>query len=72
MTQAVLYRSVAIAVFILFSAESAAVKCAQVLVNAGSRNPVQVVCGGYERFSALYPFLRTQKIIWLPQVRQAE
>lgn len=25
---------------------------------------VQVVKGGYQRFSALYPFLRTEKIIY--------
>ena len=26
------------------------------------------VLGGYEEFSALYPFLRTQKIIYMPKV----
>ncbi len=27
------------------------------------------ISGGYEDFSALYPFLRTQKIIYMPKVR---
>ena len=26
------------------------------------------ILGGYEEFSALYPFLRTQKIMYLPRV----
>ena len=26
------------------------------------------ILGGYEEFSALYPFLRTQKIIYMPRV----
>lgn len=30
----------------------------------GSRYPVKVLSGGYQRFSALYPFLRTQKIMY--------
>ncbi|XP_067929304.1 serine/threonine/tyrosine-interacting-like protein 1 [Watersipora subatra] len=44
-----------------------AMKCAQLLSDSGSRNKVKILSGGYERFSALYPFLRTQKILWLPQ-----
>lgn len=48
--------------------DSKAYQCAKVLSDAGSRNPVLVLNGGYERFSADYPFLRTQKIMWLPQV----
>ncbi|XP_072515752.1 serine/threonine/tyrosine-interacting-like protein 1 isoform X2 [Salminus brasiliensis] len=40
-----------------------AVDCADSLANA-SRHPVQILIGGYERFSAIYPFLRTQKIIY--------
>ncbi|PAA51475.1 hypothetical protein BOX15_Mlig012725g1 [Macrostomum lignano] len=47
--------------------DSNAVRCAKLMANNGSKNPVQIVTGGYERFSALYPFLRTQKIIFMPQ-----
>ncbi|XP_030602986.1 serine/threonine/tyrosine-interacting-like protein 1 isoform X3 [Archocentrus centrarchus] len=39
-----------------------AVGCAQVLAKA-SLNPVHIVRGGFHRFSALYPFLRTEKIL---------
>ena len=38
-----------------------------------SEHVVLIECcfvGGYEDFSALYPFLRTQKIIYMPRVRQ--
>lgn len=48
--------------------DSAALSLARLLVESGSKNAVQVLSGGYERFSALYPFLRTQKILWTPQV----
>lgn len=40
-----------------------AVECAQALAKA-SFHPVHVVRGGFQRFSALYPFLRTEKIIY--------
>jgi len=33
----------------------------------GSRNTVKILRGGYEEFSALYPFLRTQKILFMPR-----
>ncbi|XP_008056229.1 serine/threonine/tyrosine-interacting-like protein 1 [Carlito syrichta] len=29
--------------------------------------PVSILRGGYERFSAMYHFFRTQKVIWMPQ-----
>ncbi|NXC43383.1 STYL1 protein, partial [Penelope pileata] len=32
-----------------------------------TRHPVLVLKGGYKRFSACYHFLRTQKIVWMPQ-----
>ncbi|NXG00048.1 STYL1 protein, partial [Sakesphorus luctuosus] len=32
-----------------------------------TRHPVLVLKGGYRRFSACYPFLGTQKILWMPQ-----
>nr|XP_039259818.1 serine/threonine/tyrosine-interacting-like protein 1 [Styela clava] len=44
-----------------------AVKCASTMAGNGSKNPVKILRGGYEDFSAMYPFLRTQKIIYLPQ-----
>ncbi|XP_068601084.1 serine/threonine/tyrosine-interacting-like protein 1 [Brachionichthys hirsutus] len=40
-----------------------AVGCALMLAEA-SRHPVRVVRGGFRRFSALYPFLRTVKILY--------
>ncbi|MBN3309045.1 STYL1 protein, partial [Amia calva] len=43
-----------------------AAECAAVLEQC-SRNPVQILRGGYEDFSACYPFLRTQKILYSPQ-----
>ena len=44
-----------------------AITCATVYWNMGCRNPVKILKGGYEAFSALYPFLRTQKIIYMPR-----
>ncbi|XP_076997015.1 serine/threonine/tyrosine-interacting-like protein 1 isoform X2 [Tamandua tetradactyla] len=44
----------------------AAVECGKVLSHF-TRYPVYILRGGYERFSAMYHFLRTQKIIWMPQ-----
>lgn len=46
--------------------EGAAIDCGKVM-GIGSRNPVQILKGGYEAFSALYPFLRTQKILYMPR-----
>ncbi|KAK3752738.1 hypothetical protein QZH41_018712, partial [Actinostola sp. cb2023] len=46
---------------------SYALSCAKLMWDMGSKNPVKVVKGGYELFSALYPFLRTQKIIYMPR-----
>ncbi|KAJ8275714.1 hypothetical protein COCON_G00074660 [Conger conger] len=43
-----------------------AIECADTLAKT-SRHPVHVLKGGYERFSALYPFLRTQKILYTLQ-----
>lgn len=40
-----------------------AVECARALAKTTFR-PVQLVRGGFERFSALYPFIRTEKIIY--------
>ncbi|ELT94562.1 hypothetical protein CAPTEDRAFT_126144 [Capitella teleta] len=44
-----------------------AVHCAELMWRMGSRGPVKVLKGGYEAFSAMYPFLRTQKIIYMPR-----
>ncbi|XP_038563401.1 serine/threonine/tyrosine-interacting-like protein 1 [Micropterus salmoides] len=43
--------------------EGRAVECAEALAKA-SRHPVHIVRGGFHRFSALYPFLRTEKILY--------
>nr|XP_002127762.1 serine/threonine/tyrosine-interacting-like protein 1 [Ciona intestinalis] len=47
--------------------KSRSVFCASVMANNGSKNPVKILRGGYEDFSAMYPFLRTQKIIYMPR-----
>nr|XP_005988680.2 PREDICTED: serine/threonine/tyrosine-interacting-like protein 1 isoform X1 [Latimeria chalumnae] len=43
-----------------------AISCAGILENH-SRHPIRILRGGYELFSAYYPFFRTQKIIYVPQ-----
>lgn len=43
-----------------------AARCARVMQRY-TRFPVQVLRGGYERFTACYHFLSTQKIFWMPQ-----
>ncbi|KAF7648748.1 hypothetical protein LDENG_00152340 [Lucifuga dentata] len=40
-----------------------AVDCAQMLAET-SLHPVCIITGGFQRFSALYPFLRTEKIMY--------
>lgn len=45
-----------------------AVHLANMLACSGSKNPVKILKGGYERFSAEYPFLRTHKIMYTPLV----
>ncbi|CAL8087067.1 unnamed protein product [Calicophoron daubneyi] len=44
-----------------------AVRAAKLLFNNGSRRSVKILEGGYELFSRLYPFLRSQKIMYLPK-----
>ncbi|XP_041347456.1 serine/threonine/tyrosine-interacting-like protein 1 [Gigantopelta aegis] len=44
-----------------------AVNCGSLLWDMGSRNTVKILKGGYEIFSALYPFLRTQKVLFMPR-----
>ncbi|KAL9980750.1 hypothetical protein ACROYT_G009387 [Oculina patagonica] len=46
---------------------STALSCAKLMWEMESKNPVKIIKGGYEEFSALYPFLRTQKIIYMPR-----
>ncbi len=42
------------------------------MIDVSSLNSiVNIFTGGYEDFSALYPFLRTQKIIYMPRVSKA-
>ncbi|XP_017176634.1 serine/threonine/tyrosine-interacting-like protein 1 isoform X3 [Mus musculus] len=43
-----------------------AVEFGQILIHF-TRQPVYVLRGGYECFSGMYHFFRTQKIIWMPQ-----
>lgn len=43
---------------------SPAIRLAEKMWQLGSKYPIKVVKGGYEEFSALYPFLRTQQQIW--------
>lgn len=49
--------------------EGSAARCARIMQRL-TRFPVMVLRGGYERFTASYHYLRTQKIFWMPQVRQ--
>ncbi|XP_058644867.1 serine/threonine/tyrosine-interacting-like protein 1 isoform X2 [Onychostoma macrolepis] len=51
------------------SDSGAAIDCAD-SIEKSSQFPVQILIGGYERFSALYPFLRTQKILY--NIRELE
>ncbi|XP_033620771.1 serine/threonine/tyrosine-interacting-like protein 1 isoform X5 [Fukomys damarensis] len=44
----------------------AAVEYGRILTQL-THHPVYILRGGYERFSGLYHFFRTQKIIWMPQ-----
>ncbi|KAB0381714.1 hypothetical protein FD755_003631, partial [Muntiacus reevesi] len=44
----------------------AAVECGRTLTHL-TRHPILILRGGYEHFSAMYHFFRTQKIIWMPQ-----
>ncbi|KAF6357622.1 serine/threonine/tyrosine interacting like 1 [Rhinolophus ferrumequinum] len=44
----------------------AAIKCGRAITHL-TRHPVRILKGGYECFSAMYHFFRTQKIIWMPQ-----
>uniref|UniRef100_A0A8C4SML7 Serine/threonine/tyrosine interacting-like 1 n=1 Tax=Erpetoichthys calabaricus TaxID=27687 RepID=A0A8C4SML7_ERPCA len=46
--------------------DTPAIRCAEIMEQK-SQNPVHILKGGYESFSALYPFLRTVKIIYTPQ-----
>lgn len=43
-----------------------AIECGRAIAHL-TRNPIQILKGGYQRFSAMYHFFRTQKIIWMPQ-----
>ncbi|KAM4820497.1 serine/threonine/tyrosine-interacting-like protein 1 [Thomomys bottae] len=47
-----------------------AVRFGRILVHH-TRHPVYILRGGYEYFTSLYHFLRTQKIIWMPQELEA-
>lgn len=44
-----------------------ALECAKLIFESGSKNSVKILSGGYESFSRYYPFLRTQKIIYMPR-----
>ncbi|KAG8451713.1 hypothetical protein GDO86_003779 [Hymenochirus boettgeri] len=46
--------------------DSPAVECAKVMAKI-CHNPVTVLKGGYELFSANYHFFRSQKVFWMPQ-----
>lgn len=46
---------------------SMALSCAKLMWDMGSKNPIKIIKGGYQEFSALYPYLRTQKIIYMPR-----
>ncbi|XP_037362757.1 serine/threonine/tyrosine-interacting-like protein 1 [Talpa occidentalis] len=43
-----------------------ALECGTALAHH-TRHPIHILKGGYQLFSAMYHFFRTQKIIWMPQ-----
>lgn len=43
-----------------------AIECGTALTHH-TRHPIHILKGGYQQFSAMYHFFRTQKIIWMPQ-----
>ena len=45
-----------------------ALDCAKLISESGSKNCVKILKGGYELFSKHYPFLRTQRVIYMPRV----
>lgn len=47
-----------------------AIECAKLIFSNGSKNSVKILKGGYELFSKLYPFLRSQQIIFMPRVNE--
>ncbi|XP_059753101.1 serine/threonine/tyrosine-interacting-like protein 1 isoform X2 [Balaenoptera ricei] len=49
----------------------AAIECGRTLTHF-TRHPIHILRGGYESFSAMYHFFRTQKIIWMPQPLQPQ
>eukprot|EP00794_Sanderia_malayensis_P014281 gene14281-15768_t len=51
----------------LSAKDAPAVAYGQVLWQNGSKYPVKILKGGYETFSALYPFLRTQNMLYTPR-----
>lgn len=54
---------------LLDAKEGSAARCARIMQRL-TRFPVMILRGGYELFTASYHYLRTQKIFWMPQVRQ--
>ncbi|KAK7088766.1 serine/threonine/tyrosine-interacting-like protein 1 [Littorina saxatilis] len=51
----------------LKESNASAMHCGRLMWEMGSKNTVKILRGGYEEFSALYPFLRTQKILFMPR-----
>nr|CAH8850122.1 unnamed protein product [Trichobilharzia regenti] len=47
--------------------KSDAVKAAEFLYDKGSRGVVKVLEGGFELFTRLYPYMKSEKILYLPQ-----
>ena len=42
--------------------------CAKMLSELTCKKPIMILSGGYEKFSALYPLLKTFQIIFSPRV----
>lgn len=51
----------------LKDSQAKAIVYGKLLWEMGSRHKVKILHGGYEDFSAMYPFLRTQKIMFMPR-----
>lgn len=55
----------------LTNKESPVYCCAKMLAELTCKGPIMILKGGYEKFSALYPFLKSQQIIFSPREKES-
>eukprot|EP00118_Oscarella_pearsei_P002040 m.9298 g.9298 ORF g.9298 m.9298 type:complete len:295 (+) comp21252_c0_seq2:54-938(+) len=51
----------------LLTESGPAIECARLVSLTGVQDAVRILRGGYEQFTALYPFLRTKKVMYTPR-----